>query len=169
MDKRWIYIIIILIVGISALYAIASSSTTVGRAIVDVNTFTLTLPDSFSISDTDKLSAELINKNTQEYINITDCGKGNSTSELFLKDINWAYDSGEYEKIENKTTTYNNITINTVYMFTENNTVKSSTYFVKFNHTFHIKSAKFHDQKSIDENIEFIIDTLQIDYKQSQD
>ena len=65
MDKRWIYFIIILVIGFSGLYYIVGTSTTVGSAIVGINSFTLTVPDSFNIENNDHGFASLINRQTK--------------------------------------------------------------------------------------------------------
>ena len=168
MDKRWIYIIIILIIGISALYFIVSSSNTVGSAIVDVNKFLITLPDDFNIQDTDREYSILINRNTNAKIIIKDLGKGNSINERLQNDSS-IYHDRNYMEIKNKSFTHDDVKIKEIYGIDEENNINSTAYFMKFNHTFNIKTNNFHDIETIDSNVEFIIDTLQIDYKQSQD
>ena len=168
MDKRWIYILIIFIIGVSALYIIASSSNTIGCATVDVNTFVITLPDSFNIDGTDGNSATLINRNNGEKLIVEDLGKGNFIDDMLLNYTKNSPNNGKHVKIENKTITHNNITIQTVYII-DNNTINSTSYFIKFNHTFTIKANNFSDNESIDNNIKYIIDSLVRDYKQTQD
>ena len=80
MDKRWILILIILIVGGYCTYNIVDSSTTVGDAITVVNKSVITIPKDFSIADTDKNSVDLIDNKDNKKIHIEDIGKG---------DINW--------------------------------------------------------------------------------
>lgn len=168
MDKRWIYIIIILIIGISALYVIVSSSNTVGSAIVDVNKFIITLPDDFNIQDNDKEYSILINRNTNAKIVVKDLGKGNFVNER-LKNDSDIYHSGDYKEIKNKTFDYEDIKVKTIYGIGEDNKINSTAYFMKFDHTFNIKTNNFKDIDTIEEKVKFIISTLQRDYKQSQD
>ena len=40
---------------------------------------------------------------------------------------------------------------------------------MKFNHTFNINANNFNDKESILDNIKFLIDSLERDYKQTQD
>lgn len=168
MDKRWIYIIIILIIGISALYVIVSSSNTVGSAIVDVNKFIITLPDDFNIQDNDKEYSILINRNTNARIIVKDIGKGNFVNER-LKNDSDIYHTRDYKEIKNKTFEHDGIKVKTIYGIGEDNKINSTAYFMKFDHTFNIKTNNFKDIDTIEENVKFIIDTLQRDYKQSQD
>ena len=168
MDKRWIYIIIILIIGISALYAIASSSYTIGRATVDVNTFVITLPDSFHIDDTDKYYASLIDRETNEKLNVIDLDNADSIDDLIQEEYKDCKKDKSL-KIENETTSYDNITIKTIYVISDDGVINSSSYFMKFNHTFNIEASNFKDKDSIENNIKFIIESLAKDYKQKQD
>ena len=77
MDRRWIYIIIIFIIGFAALFYIAESSTTVGSAVIGINTFTTSIPDDYNIENSQNDYATLIKRQTHEKIYIKDEGKGN--------------------------------------------------------------------------------------------
>lgn len=169
MDRRWIYILIILIIGISALYCIASSSNNIGRAIVDVDKFVITIPDSFNIDETDKSTAALINRATNEKIGVTDWGKGNFINKIYQDEVTSAQNDEQIVKYENVTGFYHDIKIKTIYKTTSNNKISSDTYFMKFNHTIEIEARDFHDKDSIEKNVHFIMDTLNKDYKQKQD
>ena len=83
MDKRVIMIIAILIVGISCMYVIVDNSTSIGKAITTFSKTSITLPNGFSVGETDSKSAQLYNKRSNEKINIYDLGKGDSTKEKF--------------------------------------------------------------------------------------
>lgn len=169
MDKRWIYILIILIIGLSALYMIASSSDAVGHATINVNTFIITLPDGFNIDSTDKTVATLINRDTCEELIIQDFGKGNSIEKVLSNNTQNNSNSENYVKIDNETITYHNITIQIVYMTSSDNTTNATAYFMKFKHTFTITANNFSNRDGINNNIKYIISSLQRDYKQTQD
>ena len=64
MDKRWIGILIILIIGCCCMYFIVDSSTTVGNAMTVVNKTVVTLPNHFSIEESGRDYAKIVNKNT---------------------------------------------------------------------------------------------------------
>ena len=158
MDKRWIYILIILIIGLSALYYIASSSDSIGQATVDVNTFVITLPDSFNIDGTDKATATLINRNTGEKLTVQDFGKGNHIKEVHTNNTVNNSNNENIVKIDNDTIKYHNITIYTVYMTSSDNTTNATSYFMKFNHTFTITACNFKNHDSINNNVKYIIE-----------
>lgn len=167
MDKRWIYIIIILIIGLSTLYYIVSSSNTVGSASVDVSSFIITLPGDFHIDMTDDAGATIIDRTTDEKLIITDLGKGKSIDNLTRDDLKKSKKMKSV-KIENETVSLNNITIKTVFVI-DDDTINSTSYFMKFNHTFSIDAYNFNDKDTLYDNIDFIIDSLKRDYKQTQD
>ena len=82
MDKRWILIIIIAIIGLSSMYLIVDNSMTVGSAITTFSKTTITIPEGFSVEDTNNNLVTLYNKNNDERIEIYDFGKGNTVKEI---------------------------------------------------------------------------------------
>ena len=164
MDKRWILILIILIVGCACLYYIVDSSTTVGDAITVVNKSVITLPSDFSIGSDDKSSVTLINKNTNETIFIEDLGKSDSAFNHFEEDLN------SLDILNNSTLNINNITTYKIDM--QNLTTKSNTslvYVYSSNHTFAIKFNGYKDQNELNQDLNFIVSTISPDFKQNQD
>lgn len=170
MDKRWIYILIILIVGVAAMAYIAETSTTVGSAIVSISTYTTTLPDGYNIQASEKDHAILIIRKTDEKIYIGELGKGNLTDKYFNeKDIELQNDYN-VTGINYTSETYNNITFETIkYEKLPDNSINKASFFMKFNHTFIVESTNYHDEGKLDEGAHFVVDTLQRDYKKSQD
>jgi hypothetical protein len=163
MDKRWILILIILIVGCTCLYHIVDSSTTVGDAITVVNKTVVTLPSDFSIGSDDRSSATLINKNTKESIFIKDLGKSDSAYKSFKKNLN-SLDN----VVNNSTLDINNIT--TYKIDINNNTGNTSLVYVyTCNHTFNIKLDGYTNQNELNQDLNFIVSTLSPDFKQNQD
>ena len=61
-----IMIIGILIVGISCMYVVVENSTTIGKAITTFSKTSITLPNGFSVGETDSKSAQLYNKQNNE-------------------------------------------------------------------------------------------------------
>lgn len=170
MDKRWIYIIIILIIGLSGLYYIVDTSTTVGSAIVGLNSFILSIPDSFNIEDTDHGYVSLANRQTNERIIIKDLGKSKSVDEIFEKELSAVVSSENVTIINNTTEKHNDITSKVVYYEKlPNHTFYKVMVFSKFNHTFLIKSINFKDVKSLNDITYFIIDNINLDHKKKQD
>ena len=78
MDRRWIAILIILIIGIGCGYFIAQHSSTIGHAIADVSKSTVSIPYGFSAGLADEKSLVIENKNTKEKMYIEDLGPGDT-------------------------------------------------------------------------------------------
>lgn len=169
MDKRWIYILIIMIIGVTCLYIIVDSSEYVGCANVNVNTFTVTLPSEFNIYD--KTSKELIinNRKTQEKIKITDLGKGNSSESNITKMINTLSDNDNVTFIEETTLTICNETFPSIYYEKTPDLLNRITLVYKYGHLFSIDCSNFHDNETININTGLLTDSLKPDYKQKQD
>ena len=127
------------------------------------------MPDGFNIDGTDKTAATLINRDTCEELIIQDFGKGNSIEKVLSNNTQNNSNSGNYVKIDNETVTYHNITIQTIYMTSSDNTTNATAYFMKFNHTFTITANNFNNRDDINNNIKYLINSLQRDYKQTQD
>ena len=81
MDKRWILILIIFLVGVAALYFVVDTSNTVGKAVVAVNTYTITVPETYNIENSETYLATVINRATGEKITVEDVGKGNDVDD----------------------------------------------------------------------------------------
>ena len=168
MDKRVIMIIAILIVGIGCMYVIVDNSYTIGHAITTFSKTTITLPDGFSVGDTDETSAELYNKKSSEKIDIHDLGKGNRVKDSF-KNVTETYKNNpKYSNINDETKNINGVEVLQLTSET-NNTISSSSVFYYYNHTYRIDMSGFEDMNKANNILEFIITTLQPDYKQAQD
>ena len=171
MDKRWILILIILIVGLACMYAIVDSSNTVGNAITVLNKSVVTLPDDFGIGNTEKNSVELIGKNDDEKVYIEDFGKKDIALELFKDNLSALSHKSEFKILKNTTESINNITVYKIYLqdcTTENITNVTMAYIYSNNHTFMIKITGS-NQSNMEKNLNFLVSTIQPDYKQSQD
>lgn len=168
MDKRIIMIIAILIVGISCMYVIADNSTTIGKAITTFSKTSITLPNGFSVGETDAKSAQLYSKKSNEEITIHDQGKGDSTKKKFENITDTYNNNPNYSNINETTITVNNITVLQLNM-EKNNTLSSSSVFYEYNHTYLVEFSGFKDMNELNNDLKFIIATLQPDYKQAQD
>lgn len=171
MDKRWILIIILLIVGCSCMYLIVDSSTTVGDAIYVVNKTVITLPNDFGIGNDAKNSVELIGKHNDEKIYIEDLGKKDVALDSFKQNLSAFSHQSKIKLIKNTTEEINNITTYKIYLqdyTTENITNATIAYIYSCNHTFMIKLTGS-NQAQIEEDLNFIVTTIQPDFKQSQD
>lgn len=168
MDKRVIMIIAILIVGISCMYVIVDNSYTIGNAITTFSKTSVPLPPGFSVGETDAKSAQLYNKQSNEKINIHDVGKGNRVKETFENVTETYKNNPSYYNLKNETKNINDVEVFHLTMET-NNTISSCSVFYHYNHTYLVEMSGFDDINKINKNLEFIITTLQPDYKQAQD
>lgn len=168
MDKRWILIFILLIIGIGCAYLIIESSTTVGSAIADVSKSIVTMPSDFSKGDSDKNDLLLVNKKNDEKIYIKDISKSDISKEKFNKKLK-SFKNDGIEVTKNTTTTVDTITVYTFYYTNETGFNNSISYFTSYNHTYYLKNMGYTDINKLNEDISFVVTTLQPDYKKSQD
>ena len=170
MDKRWILILLILIIGCICMYHIVDSSNTVGDAITVVNKTVVTLPNEFTIGEDDKSSVTLINENTNETIFIEDLGKSDTSQDAFEKDLNRFYDSYNIHVLNNETLNINDITVHRIDIHNDTDG-KSGTlvYMYTCNHTFFIKFNGYSNENELNEDLNFIVSTISPDFKQKQD
>ncbi|MDO5823119.1 hypothetical protein [Methanobrevibacter sp.] len=169
MDKKWILILIILIVGCFSMYFIVESSNTVGTAITVLNKTVVTIPDDLSIKASEKNHVELFNKHGTEKIHIKDMGKNDTSLNSFKNNLNNLKSKPDINIISNSTYDINNIT--TYRIDFENTTSGNMTfaYLYTANHTFTINMSGYNNTQSLNSDLEFIVSTLKPDFKQSQD
>lgn len=172
MDRRWILILIIIILAVCCGYYIASNSDNVGNAIIDINKSTAVLPPSFSVGGTELDSVSLYQKNATAKIFIKDLGKGKFASDK-IKKINKTLSNDPNIKILDDS---NNISqdreIYTLYYQNYSDTEsfnQSVSYLNTINHTFLLKCSGFDDINQIDKNLNFLAETIKPDYKKSQE
>lgn len=171
MDKRWILILIILIAGCTCMYFIVDSSTTVGNAITVVNKSVVTLPNDFGIGNSEKNSVELIGKHSDEKIYVEDLGKKDVALESFQNNLSEFTHDSNYKVIKNTTENIGNITTYKIYLedYTKENATNTTiAYIYSYNHTFMIK-IDGSNQNQTEKDLNFVVRTIQPDYKQSQD
>lgn len=169
MDKRWIAILIIMIIGIGCGYFIAQHSSTIGHAIADVSKSTVSMPYGFSATPVGETGLKLENKNTKETIYIEDLGSGDNTKKSFEEKFEKISKAKNNKVIENTViTTPNGIKAYTAHyndFNKEPSKNKSIAYFYTYGHTFYTKLTGFKDIDNTEEMMIFIIDSVQPDYK----
>lgn len=172
MDKRWIGILIILIVGCACMYYIVDTSTTVGNSITVVNKTVVTLPNDFSIEDSASNSAKIINKDAHEHIYFEDLGRTDIASDSFNQKL-MELEGDPYILINgNSTVNINNISvykIDCANFTTENATNISICYAHTCYHTFLIQFKNYSDSAKLDKDLDYIVSNMKADFKQSQD
>ena len=170
MDKRWIYIIIIAIIGVGCLYFIAESSTIIGSANTDLDKFLLKVPDSFNIEKSTDTQIRLINRQSGERINILFLGTGSDVDDDIDNKIESLSKNTNITLLKNTTLKLKNTTVPCIYYEKSPNTsVNKVAFITKFDCKFSIECANFNDNESVDKNIKEISDTLKRDFKQKQD
>lgn len=172
MDKRWISILIIIIIACACGYLIVHYSDTVGNAIVDVNKSTLTIPSDFSNDYSDDTSVKLTHRGTFESIYVKDLGKLDKANSSFIDDEKKLNSYNDIEVHSNNTTKMDNIVVYTVYYTNTTNPETlnmSNSYFYSFEHTYFVKMSGFDSLDRLNENLEKIVTAIKPDYKQSQD
>ncbi|WP_407377827.1 hypothetical protein [Methanobrevibacter sp.] len=166
MDKRWIYIIIIFIIGCACLFIVAESSTTIGVANVNLGKFTISIPDSFNIDEDNAKFIRLINRNTGEKITIKDLGKDADINSSMQTELDKIKLNENISVIKETSYKYGNATLPGIY-FELTDYSNNEYYFKKLNHTFSIELSGFKDNST--DHIDSIIDSLRRDPKQKQD
>lgn len=171
MDKRWIYILIIFIVGFVALFYIVESSTTVGSAIVAVDKYLTTVPDSYNIEKSDHNYANFINRETNERIMIESVGKGDLVEKRLNEELDKLQNNVNITKINITTEKCDDIIFSTVFYekFNNSQNFNKIMVFEEFNHTFFVKATDFNNLDNLNEKAYFVIDALHQDFKKKQD
>lgn len=170
MDKRWIFILIIFIIGCSCLYVIVDSSSILGSANTYVGKFTVSLPSEYNVEESGSDFVSLVNRNTNEKISIMDFGK-NFNVDKFQGEITLEYLENEnITSIQDTAFKYGKLSLpSTYYVMLPNNTVNQDIYLTEYNHTFVIEATNFKDNATMQHDIKSLIDSLKPDPKQKQD
>lgn len=172
MNKKWILILIFLIVGCCCLFYVIETSSTVGNAITVVNKTVVSLPDEFSIENRENRYSTLLNKNTNEKITIEDLSKGESALDNFKEKLIDLSKNPDINHITNSTLNIDNITaykIDYQNITKENNSDLCNVYVFTCNHTFLIKLENYNNSTKLNENLDYVITHMTPDFKQSQD
>lgn len=169
MNKKWIVIILVFLVGLSCIYLIVESSNTIGNAIMGVSKYTVTLPDGFSNAKSGDATPTMINGKTKETIVFKDLGNAKKMSEQMELEYKNLTSYSEIKILKNTTNnTGNNVNI-IIYKNLTDNKNYSIAFFTKFNHGFSLKISNYNSENELNQHINFIINTMQPDYKQKQD
>lgn len=168
MDKRWIYIIIIFILGCACLFFVASHSSTIGVANVNIGKTTMTIPDSYNIEQSNAKFVKLVNRKTNEKIIVKDLGKGSHIQSSITSKMDELADNESISLIEDINMKKGNLTLPGIhYEKLPDNADYYEYYFTKLDHTFSIKLENFND--NFTDDINPIIDSLRRDPKQKPD
>ncbi len=165
MDNRWYGIIIILIVGLSCMYLIASSSNSVASAVVIVDDISVTLPNNFIIGPKDSKHVVFKNDNN-ESIELKYISDGNNSLKEFNKEIKLLEKDKNIEITNNSSSgIIKNITC------TDNSSNNSYmlSYFDLYDRTLLINSSGYDNLQNQKNDVINILNTIKPDFKQNRD
>lgn len=171
MDRRWISILIIIIIACICGYLIVQSSDTVGNAVVDVNKSLVTIPSGFT-GDSDIDSATFFDKSGTKSIYIKDIGKIDSVLSSFKNSEKELNNDTDIDIQSNTTAKIGDVTVYTIYYVNSSDSsskIASNSYFYSFDHTYFVKMKGFSNQDELNKYLEKIVKTTKPDYKKSQD
>lgn len=165
MDKRWIGIILILIAGLSCMFVIVINSSSVGSAVSVIEDVTVTLPPGYITADDGQHFCQMVDQKTGESIRIK-CIEGKSSHVAeYNKQIKTYNEQPEMVIVRN----FTNDTVSIIdYKNTtsEDKDTRSFMYFDKCGHTFSMKMKGFADDKSRNEDFDYVVSHLKYDFKQ---
>lgn len=164
MDKRYFLIIIIIFVGCINLYMITEVSDVVGSASVNVGKYTFTLPNGFSLYDTNTNDIMISNPNSNMKVYVYSSLDKKDTYENKSAAI-----AGNYKVLSNGTIKYDDMEIHSIYYQNRDSSRKHATFFfTKYNNTFRILINDFDYGTQKNETIDIatgIADSMRINYK----
>lgn len=163
MDRRWYGIIIILVVGLGCMYLIAETSNNIGSAFLIVDDISVTLPNDFRIVSSEPTTIILEDRENDERILIKYISDGNNSLKEYNTHIKAKNNDLKIIKhISNataKTIYYKNTTSNKEFLM---------SYVDAYDRTLLIKMENYNDSNKRNDDLMFIINGLQPDYKQSR-
>lgn len=172
MDKRWILILIIIIIAVICGYAVMSSSNTVGNAIIDIHKSTAVLPPDFSVTNSESKNTELTKRDGIEKIYIEDLGKTDIAEKSFKVKMKELSQVEGIKILQNSSNIIDKYKYYVVYYQNSSNNdsdILSTSFLYSHNHTFIFKCSKFQSIDEIDKNLNLLVTTIKPDYKKSQE
>lgn len=164
MDKRYLLILIIIIVCCINLSIIVDNSDTIGSATVSAGKYVFSIPNGFSLYENHANSAIVQNNNG---LNIYFESKLND-SDTYNNQLNYIDNKSDDKILSKGTINIENISVNTVYFQTKENTNKSIFYFEKDNVPFKIVISNFNyntDRNLTLNYVQLIIQSTHFNYK----
>lgn len=156
MDKRYLLIIGIIVICCVNLYAITTFSDVVGSAYFDVGNYTFTLPEGFTVENTENNHVVIINQNSKMKIHIFSYL---SKTDTYKNAYNFVENNSGCTMISNGTIHHNNIAIDSIY-YVQNGRNSSVFYFNKENNGFKIVLTDFNQKTQHNETINIITELV---------
>lgn len=160
MDKRYLLIIIILIMGLTSLFFISSNSDMVGSASVNMRDFIFSLPEGFILDHSDKDSVTLYNEKDNLYMYFQVVDDSNTYDSL----LNWMNNSSSYVILSKGSIKINDIDVDTVYNkhYYDNNQYSNSSvfYFNMYDTNLKVEITGFDYDKDRNQTIDILVDLI---------
>ena len=166
MDRRWYGIIIILIIGLSAMYLIVDNSTSVGNAVAVVGDVSVTLPPTFKTGATHVKDTSMYNSD-DNIIFVTFIGKGNNALKYYKGNLSTMNNNPNINILDNEDKNNTGIIHYENYKSKYDNINETLVFFEKDNRTLSIKLLNFDNSKDQENVISFIKENIKLDYKQN--
>ena len=165
MDKRYLLIIIMIIICSINLSIIVNNSDVVGSASVSIGKYLFSTPEGFDLTENNGNSATIKNKNNNMIISVE---TNVSDTDNYYSRLNYIENNTNFTILSKGTVSIENISVSTAYYKTITNNNRSVFYFEKDNTQFKIKVSNFDYTKDRDltlDYITFIIKSIEYDYK----
>lgn len=170
MDKRYILIIIIIVICSINLFFIASHSDEVGSASVIVGKYIFSLPENFTIGDISNNQVSLHNQVTG--LNVEVYTNQNNNYD-FQKKLDALNNSSDVKILSNGTIDVNHVDVDVVYftsgLNSDNSQVNRSTFiFSKNNASFQIEMRDFNYHEDFNKTVDilnYIVNSIRLNYK----
>ena len=167
MNKKWIGIIIILFLGLIAMYLIVDSSNSVGNSITVIGDMAITLPPHFKTGESSGPMASMSNSEGN-IIFINYLKKGGSSLKYYKNNLT-SLESNPDITVLNSTS---NGTVHTINYINPNskyeNPNETLVFFEKDNRVLSLRLVCYDNFKEQNEDISFIIDNAKHDFKQNK-
>lgn len=173
MDKRWLLILIILILGTSCSYVIVNNSLTVGSASQSVGHAIISIPPDFTTYSSDSNSVSLVSSNGHK-IEFAEIQNNDTAEKLHDYRISTFNKTKEIHTLQDGVVHVGDTDVYTIYYHADKtdsqDEINSSlSYFDKFDHTYFIRVWGFDYEKDYNTTMDYItlISTnIRLDYKQ---
>ena len=155
MDKRYLLILIIILICFIGLFVIANNSDNIGSASVACGQYSLQIPNGFSLYDSSRDSVHIYNGNSGININVYSNLRKNDT---FNNRFNLLSNTSEFHILSNGSIDANGIKIDSVYYKdVGTNQNKSHHYFSKGNNSFRIFVYDFNYDQDLNKTFHVLI------------
>ena len=168
MDRRWIGILIILIVGLSAMYLIVDNSNTVVNAISVIGDVSVTLPPGYKTGATHATDFSMYNPSNENTIFVNFLEMGNHSQKYYKKNLTALKNNPDITVYDYSS----NGTVHTIHYNDPNSKYKNHNetlvFFEKVNRTLSMRLVKFDSFSDQNDEIPFIMDNVKKDFKQNK-